>query len=291
MNNIETNEMNEVAEILNMDLSEGETAVQTGETTGTETEGSTPSAAEKKKAINLTDLRYVKAYIEKCVSDGIAAAVKKFTDGTETAAKATNAVNATNDKDGNEFSATYYKKSDSLNAESTDFTNAEWHSENLSEKTYNKDTDEWVDTGYLVDGAVYEILVAPNDSAHEPILSTYEKTIAHGFIVFDKTIFNSIKSANTDGYTYLLYNHTYIDDNTVYNSRTISRLSNEYVAVKFSASSITAQGWLVNVNWYKKLYKIINDNNQTLESGYKYQLEQDGSIDTISLSYKWRRIR
>ena len=266
MNNIETNEMNEVAEILNMDLSEGEAAVQTAETTGTETEGTTPSAAEKKKAINLTDLRYVKAYIEKCVNDGITAAVKKFTDGTETAMKATNAVNAKNatnavnaenatkDKDGNEFSETYYKKTDTVeNAKNTDFTNAEW-----------SEVVQSVPRSKLTNGGVYEILVCSYVTNSDNVVRGYSD---HAFIVYIEDIF------------------------TQTNPKRIS------VAL---SSSLVERELDQQLSYYKKYVYIDSYSMQVYQTEERIQVTSDGGLNMYTnstttsdtnLSFKYRRIR
>lgn len=85
---------------------------------------------EKKKAINLEDLIYVKKYIldqieaaknqldatcNKLLSDlsNGTVTVEKAINATN-ATNATNAVNATNDGDGNKISDTYYKKTDTV---------------------------------------------------------------------------------------------------------------------------------------------------------------------------------
>lgn len=257
MNNIETNEMNEVAEILNMDLSEGEAAVQTAETEG----DSESSLAERKKAINLTDLRYVKAYIEKCVNDGIAAAVKKFTDGTETAAKATDAVNAknavnaekaTNDKDGNEFSETYYKKTDTVeNAKNTDFTNAEW-----------SEVVQSVPRSELMDGGVYEILVCSVDS--DGVVRNYSD---HSLLVYSEDIFTQTNPRN--------------------------------IAVRLS-SSLVERETDQELSYYEKRARIDSDYMRVYQTEQRIQVLSGGGLNMYTnslttdieyLSFRYRRIR
>lgn len=113
---------------------------------------------QKKKAINLQDLIYVKQYIKKYVAEAVADIKKQFTDGTAIAKNATNASlaeKATCDEDGINIKENYVKSNGVVEtANTTDFTNSGWT--NVRE--------DGLDTTELISRATYEIIF-PYDSS------------------------------------------------------------------------------------------------------------------------------
>lgn len=113
---------------------------------------------QKKKAINLQDLIYVKQYIKKYVAEAVADIKKQFTDGTVVAKNATNASlaeKATCDEDGINIKGNYAKSNGVVKtAETTDFTNSGWTNVGA----------DGLDTTELVSRATYEIIF-PYDSS------------------------------------------------------------------------------------------------------------------------------
>lgn len=108
-------------------------------------EEDTPLTTEQqKKAINLQDLKYVKAYIKKYVDE----AVQKLVDGTTPIQLVTKAETAVKDEDGNNITKTYLPKTATAKAaEKTDFTNSQW----------TAGTADGLETGYFTAGGTYEI--------------------------------------------------------------------------------------------------------------------------------------
>lgn len=113
---------------------------------------------QKKKAINLQDLIYVKQYIKKYVAEAVADIKKQFTDGTAIAKNATNASlaeKATCDEDGINIKGNYAKSNGVVKtAETTDFTNSGWTNVGA----------DGLDTTELVSRGTYEIIF-PYDSS------------------------------------------------------------------------------------------------------------------------------
>ena len=107
---------------------------------------------QKKKAINLQDLIYVKQYIKKYVAEAVADIKKQFTDGTVVAKNATNAAlaeKATCDEEGINIKENYVKSNGVVaTAETTDFTNSGWTNVGA----------DGLDTTELVSRATYEII-------------------------------------------------------------------------------------------------------------------------------------
>lgn len=112
---------------------------------------------QKKKAINLQDLIYVKQYIKKYVAEAVADIKKQFTDGTAIAKNATNASlaeKATCDEDGINIKENYVKSNGVVEtANTTDFTNSGWTNVRA----------DGLDTTELISRATYEIIF-PYDS-------------------------------------------------------------------------------------------------------------------------------
>lgn len=108
-------------------------------------EEDTPLTTEQqKKAINLQDLKYVKAYIKKYVDE----AVQKLVDGVTPVKLVTKAETAVKDEEGNNIAQTYLPKTATAKAaEKTDFTNSQWV----------VGPADGLETGYFVSGATYEI--------------------------------------------------------------------------------------------------------------------------------------
>lgn len=108
-------------------------------------EEDTPLTTEQqKKAINLQDLKYVKAYIKKYVDE----AVQKLVDGVTPVKLVTKAETAVKDEEGNNIAQTYLPKTATAKAaEKTDFTNSHW----------TVGTVDGLETGYFTAGATYEI--------------------------------------------------------------------------------------------------------------------------------------
>lgn len=113
---------------------------------------------QKKKAINLQDLIYVKQYIKKYVAEAVADIKKQFTDGTAIAKNATNASlaeKATCDEDGINIKGNYAKSNGVVEtANTTDFTNSGWTNVRA----------DGLDTTELISRATYEIIF-PYDSS------------------------------------------------------------------------------------------------------------------------------
>ena len=107
---------------------------------------------QKKKAINLQDLIYVKQYIKKYVAEAVADIKKQFTDGTAIAKNATNAAlaeKATCDEEGINIKENYVKSNGVVKtAETTDFTNSGWTNVGA----------DGLDTTELVSRDTYEII-------------------------------------------------------------------------------------------------------------------------------------
>lgn len=108
-------------------------------------EEDTPLTTEQqKKAINLQDLIYVKAYIKKYVNE----AVQKLVDGVTPVKLVTKAETAVKDGNGNDIASTYLPKTATAKAaEKTDFTNSQW----------TVGTADGLEGGYFTSGATYEI--------------------------------------------------------------------------------------------------------------------------------------
>lgn len=107
-------------------------------------EGTPLTTEQKKKAINLQDLKYVKAYIKKYVDE----AVQKLVDGVTPVKLVTKAETAVKDEEGNNIAKTYLPKTATAKAaEKTDFTNSQW----------TVGPADGLETGYFVSGTTYEI--------------------------------------------------------------------------------------------------------------------------------------